>query len=145
MFNALKSINAARLQTTFSNFSVNANPRIIKISLRFVPYGSIDAKSSLVQVMSWHCISEKHYIKNWLINTVLWCIYTSPCLKMLCVRFQNNTFSIISWWSNEASAKICRVAYVISNALGPGYNMAVQTLAKGFRSANVWLLYWSDG
>ena len=32
---------------------------LIKISLKFVPKGLIDNKSSLVQVMAWCCVGEK--------------------------------------------------------------------------------------
>ena len=51
---------AAIFQMTFSNAFFNENIRIsINVSLNFVPYGLLNYKSVLVQIMTWRRAGEK--------------------------------------------------------------------------------------
>ena len=44
----------------FKHIFLNDNARIlIEISLKFVPKGTVNNKSALVQVMAWHCTGDK--------------------------------------------------------------------------------------
>ena len=48
------------LHMTFQMYFLNENECIlIQISLKFVPKGSIDNKSALIQVMAWHWTGDK--------------------------------------------------------------------------------------
>ena len=38
---------------------------MIRISLKFVPMGSIDNKSALIQVMAWRHQATSHYLSQW--------------------------------------------------------------------------------
>ena len=52
-------------QTIFSNAFLNEDIRIlIKISLQFVPKGSIDNNSVLVQVMAWRRTGDKPLLET---------------------------------------------------------------------------------
>ena len=54
---------------------------LIKISLNFVPKGSINKILALVQIMVWHLPVRSHYLNQcWL---VYWCIKVSLCLDEL--------------------------------------------------------------
>ena len=50
---------AAISQTTISNAFLWMESIVIHNSLKFVPYGPIDNRSALVQVMAWHRTGDK--------------------------------------------------------------------------------------
>ena len=85
---------AAIFQTTFSNGLVSENAWImIKISLKFFPWGPINNISALVQIMAWRCPGDKPLSEPMLVSLPTHICVTRPQW----VKQLNNLSSHNTW------------------------------------------------
>ena len=71
-------MTAISAEDIFKRIFLNENVRIsIQISLRFVPWGPIDNKAALVQVMAWCWIGDRQAITWIIVDPIYRRIYAS--------------------------------------------------------------------